>query len=387
MSLPGHCQEHAYDAGAALGRVADALGPVDYRGIAHCLLQQDRLPDHYRQRIVQFMCDACEKRAEHRHLFVLIESFALTDQLLLSMLSVRNVHERADQSDRAPVGIDDEAAQKQPARRGGGGARADLELEPAALPGKSILEILLQGCKILRHDFVEQIGDRSFAVAAASAEDLVQARRKVRPVGGEVPVPQSHIGASCGQCIAFVALPQPRFGRFQFGYVVNGADEAHERSRFVPDRLGTLVHDADLAVGPEDAIFDIERHAGVLGAGIRLRDPSSVVGMNALQGLGMGPGGAARLESKDAPAFFRPRNLAGVEIELPAADMGNALRLDQLIVSLAQPLVSEAAFDGSRNQGGCGFQEIDFHVVPNPFALAVVEAERAPKGAIHHDGH
>src|SRR5262249_24824976 len=219
----------------------------------------------------------------------LIERFAVANDLLLGALAVRNVADGTDEPFRQSVGVDDQAAQDQPVRGVRGRARANLELEPAPLPGEAALEVLLQRREIFRQYLVKESGDRLSAVAVPELENLMETRREIRPIGGDVPVPQADIRTPGGKGVAFLAFPQPRLGCLQFGYVVNRADKAHGPSGLVADRLGALVDDADLAVGTQDAILHVDRPAAIPGDGIRVRESLPVVGMDALQVLSMGP--------------------------------------------------------------------------------------------------
>ena len=65
--------------------------------------------------------------------------------------------------------------------------------------------------------------------------------------------------------------------------------------------------------------------------------------------------------------------------------MGDTLSFYELIVSFTQLFVRSRTFDCPRNQRSCGLQQVDFHFVPEPLALAVVKAQRTPEYALHHD--
>src|SRR5262245_9735369 len=167
---------------------------------------------------------------------------------------------------------------------------------------------------------------------------------------------------------------------------MNRADEACLLSSFVKDQFAPLVYYSNLAIRTQDAVFDIEQSVTFLCAGMHFHDALSVFGMNALQVLSVSPG-VSRLESEDAPAFFRPGDFVSIEVERPATNMGNTLCLGQLIIALTQPPVGHRPLDRTGDQGRSRFEKIDLHRIPEPFGSAIIEAERSPIPAIDHDRH
>src|SRR6201982_246889 len=115
-----------------------------------------------------------------------MERFALAGDFLLGALAVRNVAERTDEPDRTSVTVDDQASYEQPAGGVRRHARADLELEPAPLPGIPNREMLLQRRTVFRQDLVKQSGDRWPEIATSHAKDLVQAWREICAIGDDV---------------------------------------------------------------------------------------------------------------------------------------------------------------------------------------------------------
>src|SRR5262245_37161285 len=107
---------------------------------------------------------------------------------------------------------------------------------------------------------------------------------------------------------------------------------------------------------------------------MNIPDALPVLGMDALQVFPIVPG-VDRLEPEDAPAFFRPTDFVGVEIERPASNMGDALCLGQLIVPLAQAMVGQRTFDRTGDQGRTRFKKIDLHCIPESFTPAIVETQ------------
>src|SRR5262245_44006109 len=168
---------------------------------------------------------------------------------------------------------------------------------------------------------------------------------------------------------------------------MNGPDESSGTSGGIECRLCLLMHDADLAVRAQDAIFEFHWLAMLPHGAIQFDDTRPIIRMDMLQVLGIGPGSAAWLQSENAPAFVGPDHFVCFEVELPAPDMTDALCLDKASVPLPELIVRQASLDGTGNQCSRRLQQVDFHLVPNPFGTAVVEPERSPQGSIGENGN
>src|SRR5262249_16634576 len=116
MTLPRHGEEGANNAHAPVGRVTNAPRPLGDDRVLCRFLEQRNLPKDGRYRIIEFVSHAREKGPEHRHLLALIERLALADQRLLGLPALRNIRQRADQTNWAVFRIDNEPANAHPAR-------------------------------------------------------------------------------------------------------------------------------------------------------------------------------------------------------------------------------------------------------------------------------
>src|SRR5262249_30311073 len=135
LPLSCHRQEGSYDPGATLGCRLDSLGSADQGRILGHLLKKDDLPDHHRQRIVQLVSNACQKRSQHCHLLVLEQNLALADDFLLNSLMFGDVTDRSDEATRLGLIIENETSNQEPALVARCTKATDLNSELAPLVG------------------------------------------------------------------------------------------------------------------------------------------------------------------------------------------------------------------------------------------------------------
>src|SRR6188472_3453603 len=154
---------------------------------------------------------------------------------------------------------------------------------------------------------------------------------------------------------------------------------------FVVYRFGTLVNGADFAVGSNDPILDVELSASCKRGRIGLSDALAIFGMNAPEIFRMSPASTFGTEAENAQSFIGPADLVGRKIKNPTPDRRDALGLDELVVTIAQPRLCSRSANCLGDERCRRFQEIDLHFVPNSLAGAIVKADRAPDDSLHHD--
>ena len=97
-----HAEEALDDAAATFGRRPHFLGARLGLRVGGKLMQQRRLGDDDGERVVELVRNACEQRTHRRHLLILVQLLALAVDLVLSLPSLAQVADRAQED--APVG-------------------------------------------------------------------------------------------------------------------------------------------------------------------------------------------------------------------------------------------------------------------------------------------
>src|SRR5260370_6253576 len=119
------------------------------------------------------------------------------------------------------------------------------------------------------------------------------------------------------------------------GDVLHGAEHAKEPARLVPDHIALTTHEAHLAVGPGNAIFDVVAPATPkrLRHGCRPR----LTGCRVEQLLDVVKRQDAflRPQAQDAVLLVRPRVAVRRELALPVADVGDPLGLFESALAFA----------------------------------------------------
>ena len=207
-----------------------------------------------------------------------------------------------------------------------------------------------QAVAVCGYEAVEKSGDRRSEPAAARAEYLVQARREIRFVGADVPIPQAYTCSFRGQGIALFAFPKSCLCSPEFSDIANRSDQAQRFAMLVKRGFGALEDSTDLAVRTDDAVLDFELLPREAGSGIGFSDPPPIIGMDVLEIFLLGPSPSAGTESEDTQTFIGPTDVVRREIEHPTSNRGNALSLYQLAVAFSQPSFCPGPFDCLGNQ-------------------------------------
>ncbi|ENZ81149.1 hypothetical protein OR37_03010 [Caulobacter vibrioides OR37] len=194
--------------------------------------------------------------------------------------------------------------------------------------------------------------------------------------------------------------PQVQFGALAIGDVDHGADEALGLAVVAEEHLAARIHPPlDMIIAAEgaelDRVFGAYRGIPRLAHGVGHARP--VVGMDAgLEGVDVD--GLAGADAHHRVAAIGPEQLAGLEVEIPGADIG---RVDRQAQGLFLP---HKAIDGLAVLGDVGSHADEAHALvafeiapaedPDPAngavavaADAVFEIDRAIAGRIGGGGH
>ena len=250
-------------------------------------------------------------------------------QVDLDVLAVGDVAQRADQAGGGAVLVDDEAADHHPAlllRRRRAQARLELELAPPL--GDAMRQVFAPDHGVLRPQLArERLGRGEGALR--QAEDLVEPRREVGAVLGQVPVPQAVVGAARRQGIALAAVAQRLVGR---GALDRAADQRggglqHVDLERVPDPLLLAI------VEPEEAPDAGAQHDG---------DGDEALGAVLEEGLAGLAGHLVQRRLHDLAALARQRPLVQLALRLLERDVVVARIVAELGIARLGPIVAAA---------------------------------------------
>ncbi len=128
-------------------------------------------------------------------------------------------------------------------------------------------------------------------------------------------------------------------GLFALGDVVHRSGHGGRRTIPVAGDLSLLMDDPHLAVRLNDPVLDVVARAFLDRAADRLAHSAAVVGMDRLQEGVVGGRGGLRLLPEHAVDLVGPVQLAGQNVPVPVADLGDALRRVQIGDGFVQALV------------------------------------------------
>ena len=146
------------------------------------------------------------------------------------------------------------------------------------------------------------------------------------------------------QAVAFLAFAQRRLRGLAVGHVLADAEHLHRLSGVVADHFAGASQDADFTIRTDDALVEPERAAGLQYAGNCAADPLAVVGMDAFEVVLEGAAKLARPHAVDVVDLLGPTDLAAADVPRPAAEVGEALRLQQVDALLFQLGLDVAPF-------------------------------------------
>ena len=126
------------------------------------------------------------------------------------------------------------------------------------------------------------------------------------------------------------------------GDVLARADHPHG-APVLHDHLAVREHDADAAVRPDQAVLVAERPMALQRLGDRALDLGPVVGVHALEELAVVELPAPRVQSVDPVHLVRPGDRVGLDVPLPAADVGDPLCERELLLAAQELLVRGVA--------------------------------------------
>jgi hypothetical protein len=134
-----------------------------------------------------------------------------------------------------------------------------------------------------------------------------------------------------------------RLGGLAFGHVLHGAARAQRRAALVVVGPPAFDHPLDAAVGKQQPVLDLVRLAVVDRVPVGGVDGLAVVRVDALDERFVRRLELARIDLEDAEHLFGPQQHVAAQVELPVADLRQALRLRESPFARAQALVGALA--------------------------------------------
>ena len=243
-------------------------------------------------------------------------------QVAFGLFLVGDVHADADEADehaaRPIAGLGDRADPSP-----GAVASAIAGLEGEDLAGGFARHLLLEDARqVLGVQALTPVEVQGRLVGDAEEVDIGLVDEFAPPVGhGD---PQQHRGAVGQGAETGVAFPHLFKCMAPFGDVDIDAYGADRLAGAVLQHLAAREHPADLAVGPQDAIFGGGELARPDGRHVALAHPFTVFRMHrAEQGADIGVG--VRRQAEDAVEGRGPVALAGGDVPVPEADLAGLL--------------------------------------------------------------